>query len=180
MEWKLILTSIISASFIVALIEFFIKQSYVKLLDKKIEEAKEDIRRKSKVYDIQFDTYVLISGLVYRTRNTTRDIIFQLENSTYFNSEIINDLTCRITSYKNAISELMFEKRAILNNEIFKYIHKLNQLIEFCKITTENIKTNDNECDKKQLIKEYQVIYQEIDNLYILINNYIQNEIKVK
>ena len=184
MEWKQIITTIISASFIVALIEFFIKQSYVKLLDKKIEEAKEDIRRRSKVYDMQFDTYLLISGLVYRARNTARDIKLQFENSIHLTPEITNDLASRLMSYNHAIIELLYEKRAILSREIFIYIHELKNLIPFLvrlsERTSRKNRINEKDYVNKEMMNEFQDIYNKIDNLYNLINEFIQNEIKVR
>jgi hypothetical protein len=181
MDWNIILTSIISASFIVALIEFFIKQSYKKLLDKKIEEAKEDIRQKSKVFDLQFNTYVLVDELVYRAKNAARDIKAQLEQQSIDHNSI-DETTNRLGVYNDAIIELLFEKRAILGKDVYTKLHDLKhetlKLIHIAKSARLGlIKGN---ADILELNNQYKFVFDNVDGLYISLNEIIQKKIRVK
>jgi hypothetical protein len=69
-----IITSILSTAFLVTLIEYFFKKSYEKLLDRKLEGFKEEIRQKSKVHDSQFTIFHELNAMAYRARNKVRDI----------------------------------------------------------------------------------------------------------
>ena len=182
MEWKTIIISIISSTFVVGLIEFFIKKSYEKLLDKKIEEAKEEIRRKSKVYDVQFETYMLFDGLVYRARNTARDIKNQFEDLTSFDPNIMDELASKLNTYNDTIIELLYEKRAVLNKNIFKDIHELKQMVPILILTANSAarKTKSGTKIDERALQECHNIFKIVDKLYTSINDFIQNEIKVK
>jgi len=182
MEWKTIIISIISSSSVVTLIGFFIKKSYEKLLDKKIEEAKEENRRKSKVYDDQFNAYILFDELVYRARNTARDIKTQFEESIPIDHITLIKRTEKLNTYNNTIIELLFEKRAILSKTIFKDIHELKHIVPDLIFIT---KKAQEEIVAKTIVVEdvlgqYQIIFEKVDKLYTSINNFIQKEIKVK
>lgn len=182
MEWKIIIISIISSSFVVTLIEFFIKKSYEKLLDKKIEEAKEEIRRKSKVYDVQFETYMLFNGLVYRARNTARDIKNLFEDSTSFDLNNMVELASKLNTYNETIIELLYEKRAVLNKDIFRDIHELKHTVLQLIIISERVASKMvlGTIVNENVLNEYRITFETVDKLYTSINNFIQNEIKVK
>jgi len=181
MEWKIILTSIVSASFIVTLIEFFIKQSYKKLLDKKIEEVKEDLRQKSKVFDIQFNTYILVDELVYRARNSARDIKIQLEQQNIDHNSI-DESTNKLSIYNNAIIELLFEKRAVLTKEVFTNLHELKHVVTRLIYIAKSARLGliKGNVDIKELNIQFKNVFDIVDDLYNSVNEIIQKTIRVK
>jgi len=182
MEWKIIFISIVSSSFVVTLIEFFIKKSYEKFLDKKIEDAKEEIRKKSKVYDFQFNTYILFEELVYRARNTARDIKTQFEKSIPIDHNTITELISKLDAFNNAIVELLYEKRAILSGKIFAELHDLKNIVPELIYITKKVEKEiiSGKIFVEDALSAYRDVYEKVDKLHDSINNFIQNEIRVK
>ncbi len=180
MDWKNILTSVLSAAFIVGLLEFFIKQGYKKLLEKKIEEVKEQLRQKGKVYDIQLNAYLVMDELVYRARNAVKEIYYLL-NSGETDVNDFAEFIEKLKTYNNALMELLYEKRAVLPPGIFKNVHKLKTEVQILHMQLLDIHRN--------LLRENVVLpqyksqvdyhYKKIDELYNELTTFIQENIRV-
>jgi hypothetical protein len=175
-DWKTLITAILSTTFIVGIIEFFLKESYKKLLDKKIEQVKETIRQKGKVHDLQFNTFILLSELVYRSRNSAREII-QMTKQESIDYNYLRELSSRIKTYNDALIEVLYEKRAILTNDIFQYLHELKHVVTSFNHSIDMFqKTKDN----KEAQSRLELEFSKIDLIYNNLTELVQNKIKAE
>ncbi len=177
-----IITSILSTAFLVTLIEYFFKKSYEKLLDRKLESFKEEIRQKSKIHDSQFTIFHELNSMVYRARNKVRDINDLLKGNPIDHNSI-NDHSRSLNAYTNAIAEILYENRILLTEDIFNQIHGLKNSLSAIEKTLPRLRIsiiNDNKNEIENFRKEFISQYQKINNFYNDITDTTQKSIKVK
>jgi len=175
-DWKTLITAVLSTTFIVGIIEFFLKESYKKLLDKKIVQVKETIRQKGKVHDLQFNTLILLSELVYRSRNSVREII-QINKQESIDFNYLNELSKRLRTYNDALIEVLYEKRAILTKDIFQHLHQLKTLVASFNNMVE---LNQHRPEKKDLQSKLEFEFSKIDSIYTQLTALVQDLIRVE
>lgn len=175
-DWKTLLTAILSTTFIVGIIEFFLKESYKKLLDKKIEQVKETIRQKGKVHDLQFNTFILLSELVYRSRNSAREII-QITKQESIDYNYLRELSSRIKTYNDALTEVLYEKRAILTEDVFHYLHELKHIVASF---SQSIAMFQRAKENKDAYSRIELEFTKIDLIYNKLTELVQNKIKAE
>lgn len=80
MDWQTIVTTVIGSGAVVSGIGYLIKKAIDKTIDARVEQIKEraraeiqeEMRRKSTVFDKQYDVFKTVLSLSYRARNTAR------------------------------------------------------------------------------------------------------------
>jgi Na+-transporting NADH:ubiquinone oxidoreductase subunit NqrC len=188
MDWQVILTSVItslvSSSVIVAGIMYVLKRSFDRALDLRYEKlleeshlrARESSRRDAQVYDKQVDILKEVLSLIYRLRNTTRDLAAQIEKE---DLSKVNETMKRFITYHSALDEVILEERALLPPPLFNLAHESKITALPLVADIENISRGKKSDKLQELYISTAEYFKRIDRLYQLMVNNVQAQIGV-
>ena len=134
MDWQTVVTSIASSGVIASGIGYMLKKTFDRTLELHFQKVsdqnkaliQESVRRYAFVYDKQFEVFKLILSLIYRLRNSVKELSEQVENMSQRESR---ELYKRFQGYNEALVEVLFEERAILPESIFLAVHELKSVL---------------------------------------------------
>ena len=170
MDWQTIITSITTSTVITAGIIYLLKRSFDKTLELQIEKLKEQNkaeiqeikRRESLLYDEQFTNLKLILSLVYRLRNTTREILLRIEREDF---RELDELERNIHIYGNNLRELLYAERAILPESMFGLGHFISREMSRIQSELRNL-VEGRQKNKEQAHSKFQQSYERLDETY--------------
>ena len=130
MQWDALLTQVVATGTMVAAATFVLKLWIQKLFDIRFKELEERTkariaetsRRDAAIYDRQFDTLKTALSLVYRARNTARDI---QESPEEVNTQNGRDRLRTLQAHSETVRDVLISERAILPDHIFRNLHSL-------------------------------------------------------
>lgn len=134
MDWQTIVTSVTASSAITAGICYMLKKSFDHALDLQFQKFKEqnkaiiqeNFRRSAFLYDKQFESLKLLLSLIYRLRNIVRDLPEHLDSG---KEKEMERALKGLTTFGNALEELLYEERATLPDFVFDIAHPMKLFV---------------------------------------------------
>ncbi|MCP4370789.1 MAG: hypothetical protein GY797_22150 [Deltaproteobacteria bacterium] len=187
MDWSTVATSILGSSAIMSAIAFILKKSFMRALDLKFENLKEiqkarikeEIRRNAKLFDSQFDVMRTALSLVYRARNTARELLKQYDLCKGETTLDVRRNQDAFVTYAQAIKTLLYDEKAILPKNVIEIIHDLKNSLAAVKVKLILLDSNKTAKNRNHTIQELRTKYEHIDRGYEMLTAEIQGILKV-
>jgi hypothetical protein len=137
-DWTTVTSAALGSGVAVTVAGYLLKTTLEKALDIRVErirdqnkaEIQEQFRRESLIWNRQYEAARSLLSLIYRSRNTFRDLLSQLPVS--FGSRTANreteEILSRLKGYGDGIVEILYEERAILPRPLFNAAHELKHV----------------------------------------------------
>ncbi len=182
MDWQTVAASVVasllSSGVIVAGIVYVLKKSidrtidlkYEKLLEENKLKLQESMRRKAALYNKQSQTLQDLLSIVYRLRNTIRDLPFSRSVS-----KVDQQSWEAFLQYNRDLGKSMYDNRAILPKSIHRVVHELNHVISPLAFMYNDIKSG--RVDEAKLLdirNDFQRGFERLNESYQLLVELIQ------
>jgi hypothetical protein len=120
LDWQTIVVSILGAASAAGGVGYLLKKGIERTMERKFDALSENHKaslqasagRQASLFDMQAEVLKDLTALALRARNVCRDIIDMLESGEL---RRIRPLRERLCSYISALTELLFEERAMLS-----------------------------------------------------------------
>ena len=187
-QWETIITSVISSGLIASASIFVAKKTIEKGIETKFKQIEnqhkidieENKRREAKLFDDRYELYKIITSLLYRVRNSHRDLANELE-SNEINQGVLDSISKTHDEYSKLLDKLIFDNRVIFPDIFFNEIHDLNKNIAHSNQNLRRLLNNKYNIEEKGIIiKAIQVLYKKIENHYNVMLGIMQVEAGVK
>lgn len=184
MDWHTIFASVTTSGVIATFIGYAIKKSFDRSVDLKFEQLKEqqkalineEIRKRSLLYDQQFHALKHSLSLVYRLRNTVREIIIHVEDR---DQRGIYQKRDQLISSIEEIQEVIYDERATLPESLFMAIHNLKYLALELDQNFLDLLSSQKKVKHKEQVEKIKGAYKDIDELYSFLSQKIQDYLGV-
>lgn len=169
MDWSTVAIAVPAAAAAAGVVGVVLRVTVERAIDarfKILEEQnrakiQEETRRQSRLYDRQFDALKAALTITYRLRNTLREVTTDAPPE----MNRVKELMSRVRTLHDALSELLFEERAILPEGLFVHLHELRH--EFDSLSRYQLQTPRLAAKTKDDWARVRSKYQIIDKLYL-------------
>lgn len=174
-----IFINLLSTTTMITILGFILKKIFEKSLDNKIKliqvDYQEKLKKQFNIYNQNFDTLKTATSLVYRARNTARDIHKYIISSKEIEEKIKKKFLKTLNSYHTTFEELLFDERSVIPEELFKHLHDLKHAIAFFVTISEHISNNEQDNKyKKRLEDAFTRLDAQYEALIITAKQYME------
>ena len=185
MNWPTFFSTLLSSGVVIGAALFIVRryvQHAIALRFTQLEEQTkahigEMTRRDAHLFDAQFEALKMANDLVYRARNAARVVA---ESPEFLGrSEQRRELEA-FAAYHSAITELMYESRAIIPDDVFSHLHEtktIGQAFQYAAREYKRSKRNGDD-DDRQLVDEIKRAYALLDYRYDALSTAVRSHLR--
>ncbi len=141
-----------------------------KLRQENQAQIQEQFRREAFIWDKQFEATKSLLSLVYRFRNAFRELATLVDGASGEDRKERNEIMRRLSIYAKAVSEILYEERAVLPRELFEAAHELQTPVAELEMLTKRYFSKGispvAEHGQNVLPRELKPLYARIDAIY--------------
>jgi len=183
MDWNTLVASLVGSGAVVGGIGYLLKLATERALDVRLDKLRqenqaqiqEQFRREAFIWDKQFEATKSLLSLVYRFRNAFRELATLGDGASGEDRKTRNEIVRRLNIYARAVSEILYEERAVLPPELFKAAHELQTPVVELELLTKRYFSKKvspaSENDQSALPRELKSLYARIDAVYSVVVN---------
>lgn len=181
-NWGTVITSIISSGVIASVIIFLTKKILEKSIETKFKKAEnqhkidlEEVKRRERqLFDDRYTLYKILNSLIYKVRNSYKDLAWQLENETHLN--VSKSLRTKFNKYYTTLENLLFENKFILPDILFKELHDLKHCLSRANKNLHFLSEIYDGNQHSIIIQDIKIEYSKIENHYNTMQRILQSE----
>jgi hypothetical protein len=190
MDWVTLAASIGGSGAAVAALGYVLKVAAERSLDVRISklqqenkaQIQEQFRRQAFLWDRQFEAARSLLSLIYRFRNAFRELSLVLSSDDEAKIRKAAEILRRLNAYGEAVSEILYEERAVLPEPLFRAAHELKTpLLQLRSLSQQYISRRPTSRSKERRPVEAQIqdLYKIIDAIYTMVTDIVHESLGV-
>lgn len=180
MDWVTLVASIGGSGAVVAAIGYVVKLAAERSLDVRVSklqqenaaQIQEQFRRQAFLWDRQFEAARSLLSLIYRFRNAFRELSVIFHNREKPGAWEAEEMLRRLNAYGEAVSEILYEERAVLPKPLFEAAHELKTPLYELRCLGERYlsgRAASRSKERRPVEAQIQNLYKIIDAIYTMV-----------